>query len=94
MKKWINFDGTISAWATAFISEFLPVNVGETYTLTQIETEPTVGVVAVYDSNKQFISRPYGNNGHVWTFSINVANAAFIRIAEKSSTGKLKKELN
>lgn len=89
-KKWINSDGTIINLANGFISEFLPVNVGEAYTLTQIETEPTVGVVAVYDSNKQFISRPYGNNGSVYKFSIDVANAAFIRIAEKSSTGKLK----
>lgn len=89
-KKWINSDGTIIALANGFISDFLPVMVGEAYTLTQIETEPTVGVVAVYDSNKQFISRPYGNNGSVYKFSIDVAYAAFIRIAEKSSTGKLK----
>lgn len=89
-KKWIDSGGTIIDLANGFISEFLPVNVGETYTLTQVETDPTVGVVAVYDSNKQFISRPYANNGPVYKFSINVANAAFIRIAEKSSTGKLK----
>ena len=89
-KKWINSDGTIIALANGFISDFLPVNVGEDYTLTQVETDPTVGVVAVYDSNKQFISRPYGNNGSVYKFRITVANVAFIRVAEKSSTGKLK----
>lgn len=89
-KKWINSDGTIIALANGFISDFLPVNVGEDYTLTQVETDPTVGVVAVYDSNKQFISRPYGNNGSVYKFRITVANVAFMRIAEKSSTGKLK----
>lgn len=89
-KKWINSDGTIINLNNAFISDFLQVNVGDAYTLTQVETEPTVGVVAVYDSNKNFISRPYGNNGSVYKFSIDVVNASFMRIAEKSSTGKLK----
>lgn len=90
-KSWINTDGSIQELAISFITDFIPVSYGDIFTLTQVETQATVGAVALYDTDKQFLSRAFSSNASIFNFKINNASAAYMRITEKSSTGTLKK---
>ncbi|WP_143139820.1 hypothetical protein, partial [Enterococcus dispar] len=90
-KSWINTDGSIQELANGFITDFIPVSYGDIFTLTQVDTQATVGAVALYDTDKQFLSRAFSSNASIFNFKINNASAAYMRITEKSSTGTLKK---
>ncbi|EOT43043.1 autotransporter outer membrane beta-barrel domain-containing protein, partial [Enterococcus dispar] len=90
-KSWINTDGSIQELANGFITNFIPVSYGDIFTLTQVDTQATVGAVALYDTDKQFLSRAFSSNASIFNFKINNASAAYMRITEKSSTGTLKK---
>nr|DAY87273.1 MAG TPA: tail protein [Caudoviricetes sp.] len=90
-KSWINTDGSIQELANGFITDFIQVSYGDIFTLSQVETQVTVGAVALYDADKKFLLRAFSGNGNVFSFKINNTSAAYMRITEKSSTGTLKK---
>lgn len=71
-KKSITRTGEIVDSPTFFYSEFIPVNANTKYTLN------VIGNVAIYNQNKEFISRPQINSSNPF---ITISNKGYVRIS-------------